>query len=297
MANLNGAYSYGDSSIKEDLWDAIKDLDPLELHVTSTSENFDVTNKVHSWNIDPIASTTTGAGTIELSDTVYADTQPTLYSNFTQIIEKGFRVSKTSQNSAHAGFSDKYAREQMKKMKEWKQNLEISAVVGTLVSGTGTAARSMQGFVRFAGLGTAMSGVSLTSDILNQILSDAWANGGEHDTLLVGSTLKQRISSFTAGNTKEINAVDNKIVARVDIYESDFGTVQVVLHRYINNAAANTYNVLATYLQDYVQIGFMDKPHYEDRAITGYYKAGAIVGEATVQLANPNAASLNRGLL
>lgn len=298
MANLNGAYSYGDVSVRESLWDTMKDLDAIELYVTSNAETIQVFNKVHSWVNDPISATTTGTGTIELSDTSYAATNPVLNTNFTQIIEQGFRVSMTDQNSKHAGFDNKFAREQLKAMKLWKQNLEISATVGTQVSGTGTAARTMQGFIRYGTLTTGHSGVSLTSDMLNTFLKNAWLAAADHDTVLATATLKSRISTFTSANTRNVSAEDAVVVGRVDVYDSDYGRVEVVLHRYIGNAASNTYEVLATYIKDFVQIGFMPdaQPHYEDRAITGYYKAGAIVGEATVMLDNPLAGQLVRGL-
>jgi hypothetical protein len=291
-------YSYGDLSVRESLWDQIKDLDALEMYYTTNAGKDEVYNKVHSWVIDPIASITTGAGTIELADTSYTATNPTLLSNTTQIIERGFKIAPTDQNSKHAGFEDRFAREQLKKMKEWKLNFELSAVAGTLVSGTGTAARTMQGAFRFAStLVTGQSGVSLTSDILNTALATAWGQGMEHDTVLVGSTLKGRISSFTTANTRNIAASDATIVGRVDVYDSDFGRVKIVLHRFINNLAANTYNVLGTYIQDFQYVGFLDEPHVEERAITGYFKAAAVVGEATVRVANEKSIQLVRGLL
>lgn len=292
-----GQYSYGDTTMRESLWGQIKDLDAQETYVTTNAAEVDVTQKVHSWNSDPIVQITSGSGTAENADTTFAATNPELMTNFTQIIERGIQVSMSDQNARHAGFEDRYAREQMKKMKEWKRNFEISAVAGTLVSGTGTAARTMQGFARYATLTSAHSGVSLTSDILNFFLSNAWANGGTHDTILVGATLKSRISQFTTTNTRTIAAADSTINARVDVYESDFGTLEIVLHRNVNNLSANSYESMVTYIKDYVKVGFYDEPHYEDRAVLGYYKAGAVVGEATVLLANRLAGQLVRGLL
>lgn len=293
MAN----YSYGDTTAKESLWDQIKDLQAIENYVTSNADKVTVTQKVHSWNEDPIAQITSGAGTAELADTTYTGTNPILRSNHTQIIERGFRVASTAQNSDHAGFESKFAREQMKKMKEWKENFEISATVGTLVSGTGTAARTMQGFLRFGTLATGQSGVSLTSDMLNSYLGNAYDGGEDHDTILVGRVLKERISSFTVGNTRNVDAKQAILVGRVDVYDSDHGRVDIIKHRHVNKAAANTYNVLASYIKDYVAVGFLDEPHMEERPNTGYFKSGAIVGEATVQLANSLAAQLVRGLL
>lgn len=290
------AYSYGDTSTRESLLDEINDLDPIELYVSTNAGSMKVTQKVHGWNADPIQTQTNGAGTVELADTTYTATNPEYMNNTTQIIERGYRVSMSNQNADHAGMESKVAREKMKKMKEWKQQLEISATVGTLVSGTGTAARTMQGFVRFATLTTGHSGVSLTSDMLNDFLKNAWQAAGEHDTVLVGATLKSRISSFTVGNTRNVAAGDATLVGRIDTYDSDYGRVEIVLHRYINQAAANTYNVLATYIKDYVQIGHLDEPHDEDRPSTGYFVAGSIVGESTVQLSNRLAGQLIRGL-
>lgn len=293
-----GSYSYGDTTQRESLWDGMKDLYAEETYVTSNSAKVDVLQKVHGWNVDPIPNVTSGAGTLELSDTTYAGNNPEFITNTTQIIEYGFAVSMSNQNADHAGIKDKFAREQMKAMKQWKKNFELSAVAGTLVSGTGTAARTMQGFARFATLSTGHSGVSLTSDMLEAFLGNAWQyGGGEHDTVLVGRTLKQRISSFTAGNTRNVDASEATLYGRIDIYDSNTGRVKVVLHRFVNNLSANTYESLVTYIQDFVAIGFLDEPHYEDRAKTGYYKPGAVVGEATVQLANRLGAQLVRGLL
>lgn len=286
-----GAYSYGDKATKESLWDQIRDLDPIENYVTSSSSEVDVSQKVHSWVSDPITPTTSApAGVVEMTATVFAATNPVLFTNTTQIIEKGFAVSGTDQNSKHAGFSDRFAREQLKAMKMWKNDLEYSAVSGSLVSGTGSAARKMKGISGFSSLiSTLASGVSLTSAMLDLYLSNAWNVAGNHDTVLVGQALKSRISMFTAGNTRNIPAKDAELVGRVDVYDSDSGRVEIRKHRYINAASATIGNVLMTYIKDYIHVGFLDKPHYEDRARTGYFKAGAIVGEATVQVDNMNA--------
>jgi hypothetical protein len=219
MPAESGAFSYGDSSAKASLWDQIKDLDPEETYLSSTASNIDVTNKIHSWVIDPITATSSQAGVAENTDTSYAATAPTLLFNTTQKIEKGIAVDSTDQATKHAGFSDRFAREQLKKMKEWKQQLEFSAVAGALVSGTGTAARTMAGIVAFAStLATTQgSGVSLNSDMLNSYLGNAWEAGADHDTVLAGRSLKERISMFTAGNTRTLAAGDKRLVAAIDV--------------------------------------------------------------------------------
>jgi hypothetical protein len=288
MTASTGSFSYGHLASRESLWDQIKDLDVIESYVTSNAAKVDVTNKIHAWPQDPITATSSQAGTVELTDTSYVAANPTLLYNTTQIIEKGVRVTATLQNTKMAGFADKFAREQLKKMKEWKNQLEFSAVAGAMTTGTGTAARTMQGIAGFAStLATTQgSSVSLTSDMLNSYLGNAWEAGDNHDTILVGRTLKERISAFTSGNTRNIEAKAAELVGRVDVYDSDHGRVEIVKHRYVNNITGTVTNTLVSYIKDYVQVGFMDEPHFEDRAQTGYFKSGAIVGEATMQVDN-----------
>lgn len=295
MAAQSGAFSYDDKAGRESLWDQMKDLDVIENYVTSNAGKVDVTNKVHAWVQDPITATSSQAGTLELTDTSYTASNPTILYNTTQIIEKGMAVAETLQNTKHAGFSDRFAREQLKKMKEWKQQLEFSATVGVMATGAATgAARTMRGLTGFAStLKTqiSISGTSLSSDMLNTFLGNAWAQGGKHDTILVQRTLKTRISGFTAGNTRNINASAAELVGRVDVYDSDYGRIQVVLHYYANSYTSHISATedLISYIKDYIQVGFMDEPHFEDRARTGYFKAGAIAGEATLQVDNEKA--------
>lgn len=293
------AYAQGDLSIRESLWDKIKDIDALETYVSSNSGMVEVTQKEHAWVIDPLAAVTTQAGTVELADTTYAATNPTVLQNTTQIIEYGFKVSKTNQNSDHAAFESKFAREKVKKMKQWKNQLELSAVIGTRATATGTAERKMAGMVRFAStLKTQKTTVTLTSDHLNTHLGDAWTAGAEHEVILVGKALKNRISGFTVGNTRNVNAEEAMLVGRVDVYDSDHGRIKIVKHRYIDSAAATTaVHCLTSYIPDYVLIGALDEVHYEDRPNSGYFMAGSVVGEYTVQVANEKAVSFIDGIV
>lgn len=296
--SIAGGYSYGDLSNREDLSDTIKDLDVIDTWVSSHSSTVPVTNKVHSWALDPIAAVTTQSGTAEGADTTYTTVNPSLLTNTTQIIEQGVQVTMTNQHTNHAGFTDKFAREKLKKMKQWKNQLELSLVAGALVSGTGTAARTMKGIAGFVTTNTTgYSSVSLTSDILNLHLGVGWDNGAEYDTCLVGKVMKQRISSFTSPNVRNVAAEDAIIVGRVDTYDSDFGRITVVKHRYVNTATTQTQNGLILYMQDYISVGVMDGVHYEDRPATGYFKVGSVVGEYTLEDKNEKASAYAFGLV
>ena len=293
MAAEAGAFSYSDGSARESLWDQIKDINATADFVTSNAEVISVTNKIHAWVSDPIATTSSQAGVAENTDTSYAAVQPTTMFNTTQKIEKGIAVDSTDQSTKHAGFADRFAREKVKKMAEWKQQLEFSAVAGALASGTGTSARTMAGIAAFASplTSTLASGVSLTSAMLNDWLGNAWDQGADHDTILVPRALKERISMFTQNTTQQISAKDYTSVGKIDIYISDHGEQEVIKHRYVDNVTGAVTHALITYIKDYIQVGVMDEVHYEDRAKTGMYSKGAICGEYTIQVANNKAVS------
>jgi len=203
-------------------------------------------------------------------------------------------VTATRQNSEFAAWKNDFAHQQAQKMKEWKNELEFSVLCGTVSSGTASVVRRMGGIVRLSSMySTVGSVVSLTSDMLNAFLGAAYDQGADHEVILVGRVLKERISMFTVGNTRTIDAQDETINARVSVYESDHGTQKIIKHRYVNYAgmggAGTLTQTFVSYIPDYIKIGFLDEPHYEDRPAAGYYKAGSIVGEATVQVTDPYA--------
>lgn len=215
-----------------------------------------------------------------------------------QIIEKGIKVPMTTENSKHAGFDSRFAREQVKKMKEWKNDFEAIVVAGSIVCGNASTARTAKGIAAFAStLATTQSGVSLSSTMYNAYMGNAWDQGADISTVLVGRQLKERISGFTTSNTRNIDASDKRIVNGVDIYESDNGVQKIIKHRYVGlvDSTASVYELVG-YVDDYIKIGFLDTVHFEERPKSGYYKAGAIVGEGTVQVSNEKAVTKIIGL-
>jgi len=293
------SYSYGDVSVRQDLLDQIHDLNITETYVTSNAGNVAVNATYHTWNEDPIEAQTSQSGTIEGADTTYSMGTPSGYANMTQIIEKGVKVTHSNQDSTHAGFSDKWAREKAKKMLEWKNQFELSAVIGTLASGDGSAnARKMNGIIRFAStLATQESSATLDSDAYNTYMGNAYDQGADIDTILVGRVLKERISGFTTPNTRNIAAGDKKVINTISVYEGDHGTQTIVKHRYIDSGATSGSHALCGYMSDYVKVGYLTNPGYEDRAQTGGFKAGAIYGEATVQVDNEKSITFIDGLI
>ena len=376
--------SYNDNAVVQDLWPSIRDLDAINNYVVSNAPTIQVYQKNHQWVNDPITPVTSQSTVAEGADTVSSNTDPVIQINYTEIIEKGFKISETDENSRHMAIGDRWDREKLKAMEIWKNQAEYDAVNGvafagagigaltgiifqsggsysaaptgvtfsapssggvtatgtittagsgnitvtgvvltnvgsgylaapviTFVGGTGsgaaatatvgTAARTAGGIINQvttqaingvtnSNVGSA-GGAQITSTLLNGYLGASAQFGKTVNTLLVNANLKQRISTFSVNNTRNVDAASKELVQAVDVYSSDFGIVTIQYHRYVPTTS------VVGYIKDYFSIGFLDAMKYEDRPAAGYYKAGAIVGELTYQLANQYAALYQTGLL
>jgi hypothetical protein len=61
----------------------------------------------------------------------------------------------------------------------------------------------------------------------------AWTNGGQPDWIITGGFNKQVISTFSGVATPvQMHSERGKIIAGVDYYQSDFGTVKVIANRF-----------------------------------------------------------------
>ena len=265
---------------KESLLDLVVTIDPLETFVTSNAPTVKVNDIYHSWTLKSprsVASRSQAEG----ADPTFDNTYTTRASNMTQIISVGYELTGTRM-SVDATGGNAWARERNEAMTAWKNALEFDVIRGAMVTADSGVAGKMQGLKNFAStLKTSRSGVSLSETIVNDILGAALDQGVKIDTILVGRTLKSRISEFTAGNTKFVPAGDKTIWGVVDVLETDFGRVRVVLHRYVTVSGDTNQDFLA-YDSKYVKIGYLREPKYEKLAKTGDAEREQIIGEATL---------------
>ena len=84
------------------------------------------------------------------------------------------------------------------------------------------------------GTGTRTDGTqrAFTEANLKAVLQSVWNSGGKPDTIMLGGFNKQVMSTFTGRATPTEETKSKKIIAAVDAYESDFGTVKVVPNRF-----------------------------------------------------------------
>lgn len=288
MAADNYLRSYSDTSIKEDVLDAIETLTAQENWLLNNLGKTTAASTTHEWQTDTLMTVSSGGLTVaEGADaSLTALTTPSRVTNITEIIRKDFGVTRTQRKVAHYGFEDPYIYQTTKAMKDWGNHAEYELLRSTLTSGVSGTAPSMKGIRALVTTNVTAhtSGTVFSETILQGLLTLIYTNGAGQfaDTILVGSNLKKKISGFVSGSTKYIDATDKKLVNMVAVYESDFGVQKVVLHRYVTLSADSTAEC-DIITKDTFKIAYLDRPHIEPLSKAGDTDRAMLVGELTLE--------------
>jgi hypothetical protein len=284
-----GLQTYQDSARREDLIDLIGDVSPDANPLMTMLSTTKASGTYHEWLEDYQSRPTSVSKSIEGATATFDDlTQPSRRGNFTQIITKTFKVSGTESAVDIAGMGDPYDYQAKKALASWKNEAEYALVRGTAASGSSGVARAMIGLdsVITSHSTGVLSGCSLSETEFNNMVKDAWEDVGQDDVfdmVLVPFGLKQKISSFTAGNTRYLDATDKKLVRPVMVYESDGGVHRIFAHKDVRSAAATPGPTFIGIKEDKWRIAYLRQPKTVTLPSTGDYKAGMIVGEFTLE--------------
>jgi len=282
-----GLQTYQDSIRREDLLDIISDVSPDENPLTTMLGTSDASQTLHEWPEDYIARPSSVVGTIEGAEASFSDlTQPSRRNNITQIIRQTFKVSGTESDVDVAGMADPFDYQAEKALREWKNQLEFSLVNGVMASGSSGVARQMAGLqaVITTHSTARSSGTSLSEAEFNEMVREVWTDVGSEDVfdlVLVPMGLKQKISTFTAGSTRYIDASEKRLVKPVMVYESDGGIHRIFAHKDVR-AAAGTVTFLGI-KEDKYRVSYLRRPTRKELPANGDYRAGMIIGEATLE--------------
>lgn len=259
MAVPSGSFeTYQAIGNREDLANAIFDISPTETPFQSgiTTTNATATN--HEWQTDALAAATAGNIKAEGLDAVTDAATPTVrLGNFTQISTKVPRVTGTQEAVDSAGRANEMSYQILKRGKELKRDVEMSLLANNAKvagsSGTGRECAGIESWIKTnftsaGGDGTAPSAADgtavnspgtltdITETMLKDVLALCWDEGGNPDTIMVGSFVKQAISGFTgnASVTREAGGVDqvNTLHNAIDVYAGDFGDLAVIPNRF-----------------------------------------------------------------
>ena len=238
---------------REDLSDVIYLIDPTDTPFLSGVPRTKATATKHEWQTDSLAVAAANAVKEGDDATTDATTATTRLSNTAQISDKVLRVTGTQEAINKAGRKSEMAYQVAKKAQELKRDMEKILLESTaLDAGAVSTARKLGSINAWTttniniGAGGSAIGASLggttkrtdgtqrafTEAQLKAVLKLCWDNGGDPSYVMLGSFNKQIASGFTGNATRFKTAEDNTLKASIDIYDSDFGTLQILPNRF-----------------------------------------------------------------
>jgi len=257
VANTFTAYSA--IGIREQLSDIIYNIAPTQTPFLNMCKKGKAANILFEWQKDTLDAAANNAQLEGDDISSFAAVTPTVrVNNRTQISYKTIVLSATEQAVTKAGRKDEIAYQIMLKGKALKRDMETALTQNTTaVTGSTTVARQTRGLEGWVG-GTnsnlGASGVAAAPStntaptdgtqrtFTEALLKDCWqktyTSGGNPDTLMVGPTQKQTVSTFTGNATRFDKSEDAKLYAAISVYVGDFGEIKVVPNRFQRNRTA-----------------------------------------------------------
>lgn len=250
--NLFQTYNFGfgaGSSNREDLLDIIVNIAPTETPFFSTAPKTTARHTTHEWLEDTLtaASGNPYGGYYEGQDfSAQAVANRSRVSNIAQNFRKDVWVSEIQRVVNPAGISDEYTYQVGIAMKELARHIETRFFAST-VSATGASetTRLMKPLETFISSNTASAASGLvTKASLDLLIEKIYTNGGNPDRLYIHPNTKTQYASVLGGtagvNYRNIAASDQRVIANIDVYHSNFNIIQLVPDRFVPSAAATT---------------------------------------------------------
>jgi len=305
MAQVTGTFSSYDAvGQREDLSDIIYSIAPTDTPFMSGIAKEQASAVLHEWQTDSLAAATANNAQIEGDEISFsAPSATTRLGNRTQISRKSVIVSGTLDTVSKAGRNNELAYQISKASKELKRDMETILTANQApVTGDDSNARKLAGLESWlktntnkgggSGADPTTSGTNARTDgnqrafteaQLKDVIKSCWDEGGDPSMVMLGSFNKQKLSGFTGGSTRFDPAENKRLVASVDVYESDFGALQVMPNRFSRSRSAYVIQ------PDMFSVAFLRDFQLMDLAKTGDATKQALLAEYTLVSKNEKA--------
>ena len=291
---------------REDLSDVIYNISPQDTPIMSSIGKTKATAVYHEWQTDSLASANTSNALVEGADATSATLSPTSrIGNYTQIVGKTVQVSGTLEAVDKAGRKSEKAYQLAKASAELKRDIEAiitanqgqsagnsstARVMGSLLSyiktntnkGSGTTAGADPTTI---GVSTRTDGTTRTfqESMLKDVVAKVFTSGGTPSVLMVSPALKQVVSGFTGLSQHRYNSTtagEITILAGADLYQSDFGVLQIVPNRFMRTRDALVLD------PEYAALAYLRPFQTVELAKTGDSEKTQILAELTLEVKN-----------
>jgi hypothetical protein len=269
MAKVTNAFTtYQAVGNREDLSNAIYNIDPFDTPVMSAIRRRNVKNRIFDWQTENLPIVNPNNAQQEGFVLANSPAQPTVrQNNVTQISERDATVSGTQEESDAAGKGSEMAHQMALASKVLKSDME------TILCGrqarndgndTGPTARTTEAFSHWLARakdktgaanaaiapGTVVAGVpvlatdpfaavaagsqvTITEAMLGDAMQQAYTNGASPTLWIVPPGPKRTISTFVGRSTTQVLVGKTEVVSTIDVIATDFGRIKVAPSRWV----------------------------------------------------------------
>jgi hypothetical protein len=319
----NAFTTYNAQANREDLSNAIYNIDPFDTPVMSAIRRRNVKNRIFDWQTEFLPLVNLNNAQFEGFQLSNGVSQPTVRrNNVTQISERDATVSGSQEESDAAGKGSEMAHQMALAAKVLKSDMEsilCSRQPRNDGNDTGPTARTTESFAHWLGRavdknsnvaaavapGTVTTGlpvastdafaapgtpVTITEQMLGDAMQQAYTNGGSPTMWIVPPGPKRTISTFTGRSTTQVLVGKTEVVSTIDVIATDFGRVKVAPSRWL------PVDVGLLIDPDYAAVAFFRAFRQFLMARVGDAETRMIVCEWGLEMRNPLAHILFNGI-
>ena len=303
MAKVTNAFETRDAKgNREDLSDAIYNIDPFDTPFMSTVGRRNVTNVQFDWQTEELPDADDSNAQIEGFELARTAGTPTVRrSNVCQISKRDATVTGSQEKANAAGKASEMAHQMALKSKALKTDIEkIALSVQAKDDGSDDGIRRTRALCHWLATNvsrgatgaapvsetaaeTAGTQRALTEQLVREVMQQCYDNGAKPSILMTNSVNKLVVDEFV-GRTNSRHAVDaEKVNQNVAIYASDFGNLRVVLDRWLPQSRVLLLD------PEYARLAFYRNFQQTPLAKIGDAETRMIVAEWGVQVDNETA--------
>lgn len=268
MAKVANAFTtYGAQANREDLSNAIYNIDPFDTPIFSMARRRNASNRTFDWQTEHLPDVDENNAQIEGFELERTAGQATIrQTNVTQISKRDATVSGSQEASDPAGKGSEMAHQMAMKSKVLKSDMEkIASGRQARVNGddSGPVARKTEGICHWIGravdkasvaaaavVGYTATGlptvatdaftavaagdqVEMSEVLLGNAMQQAYTLGASPTMFVVPPAIKRTVSTFHGRDTSQVIVGRTEVVATVDVIATDFGRIKVLPSRWI----------------------------------------------------------------
>jgi len=290
---------------REDLSNIVYRISPTETPFLSRCAKAKATNVLHEWTTDTLAAAANNANVEGDNSTAGAISPGVRLNNKAQISKKVVSISGTQQRVTSAGNLYTMSTQMAKSMLELKRDMEFALTQNTQIGSGTRQTRGLEGWIatnnNMGAGGAAPNPITdtaptdgtartFTETMLKDVIQKCWVAGGSPNVIMCGGLQKQAFITFNSGGTRFTDAPTKKWVSAIDVYVSDFGTLEVIPNRF---QRARTAFILE---MDKWAVAYLRSFEVADLAKTGDSDAKQIVVEYTLEARNEASSGAVRDL-